>query len=336
MTDGVDDLVWMRLEEPSAAGAARRYVSDLSRRLEFDEQRTAEVAIATTELATNAVVHAVEGALLVRVRRQAARPSIEVLVMDAGPGMSSVAASSEDGRSTRGTLGIGLGSVRRLATRLQISSVLDRGTVVWAEFRAEHPPPGPLHDRRWDGLTRPMTGEVVCGDSWAARDEGDRVSVMLADGLGHGELAARASRAAVDSFVSGPLRGPSEALAAAHRQMTGTRGAAVMVVESSPDRSVRFAGMGNVVARVVGFERTTTLSSQPGIVGQHAKQVREQRVEHEPQALIVVHSDGLTAKWDQSLLHGYGMHQPTVAAAVLLRDAGLRQDDASVVAVRTV
>ena len=57
---------------------------------------------------------------------------------------------------------------------------------------------------------------------------------------------------------------------------------------------------------------------------------------HEPQALIVVHSDGLTAKWDQSLLHGYGMHQPTVAAAVLLRDAGLRQDDASVVAVRTV
>jgi hypothetical protein len=48
----------------------------------------------------------------------------------------------------------------------------------------------------------------------------------------------------------------------------------------------------------------------------------------------VVHSDGLTNKWelrDWSSALGFG---PTVISTVLLREAGLRQDDASVVVLR--
>jgi hypothetical protein len=64
--------------------------------------------------------------------------------------------------------------------------------------------------------------------------------------------------------------------------------------------------------------------------------VREQIVEHEPGATLVIHSDGLTSKWDGSLLRAYSNRNPTVIGAVLLRDAGLRQDDATVVVLSLV
>ena len=43
----------------------------------------------------------------------------------------------------------------------------------------------------------PIHTETVSGDSWGMRSERDRVVVMVADGLGHGQGAAEASQEAV-------------------------------------------------------------------------------------------------------------------------------------------
>ena len=51
------------------------------------------------------------------------------------------------------------------------------------------------------------------------------------------------------------------------------------------------------------------------------------------EAFLIVHSDGLTDKWDVNDWAGAVGYGPTVLCATLLRAAGLRQDDASVVAV---
>jgi hypothetical protein len=63
------------------------------------------------------------------------------------------------------------------------------------------------------GVTRPISGEEVCGDTWAARlDETDpdaqggpgaadpAILLMLCDGLGHGPLAAAAATRAKAAF----------------------------------------------------------------------------------------------------------------------------------------
>ncbi|NYV75808.1 ATP-binding protein, partial [Streptomyces sp. UH6] len=63
-----EDVVWLRDQE-SFPAAARIAAVSVARRIGFDEQRCAEVALAVSEAATNLRRHAVDGALLLRVVR---------------------------------------------------------------------------------------------------------------------------------------------------------------------------------------------------------------------------------------------------------------------------
>jgi hypothetical protein len=47
-----------------------------------------------------------------------------------------------------------------------------------------------------------------------------------------------------------------------------------------------------------------------------------------------MHSDGLTERWQASDMPGFLDHTPLVAAAQLLREAGVRRDDAGVVVAK--
>ena len=328
----VDDLEWIQVEEASAVGSVRRTTSSVATRLGFGAQRVAEVAIASSELATNAHVHGIASSVLVRARHAGRASTVELIGIDTGPGDDHIQAAFEDGVSRRGTLGLGLGSVRRLANRFDVHSVRGKGTVLAAVFARE------LSDvvqvPAVDGLTRPIRGEQVCGDGWASIHEDGRIALIVADGLGHGPHAAQASEAVIAEFARDPWRAPGEVLAAAHRRAAGTRGAAVSVLRIDlATRRLRFAGIGNVAARVVGMDTTSGLVPQPGIVGQQMRTVREVEATVGPGCLVVVHSDGLTAKWDLSRIDGATRQAPDVIAGLLLREAS-RPDDATVVVAR--
>jgi hypothetical protein len=117
-----------------------------------------------------------------------------------------------------------------------------------------------------------------------------------------------------------------------HRELAGTRGAAVAVADIDRDAGqVRFAGVGNVSTWIDDGERRRSLLSQPGIVGAQARTIREDVYELPRGALVVLHSDGLTDKWDLAQVPGLRRRSATVMAAALLRLAGVRHDDASVV-----
>ena len=49
---------------------------------------------------------------------------------------------------------------------------------------------------------------------------------------------------------------------------------------------------------------------------------------------VVLHTDGVTDRWDLAAYPGLVTHQPVVVAATLLRDAGVRRDDAGVLVVK--
>ncbi|HEY4332582.1 MAG TPA: SpoIIE family protein phosphatase, partial [Ilumatobacteraceae bacterium] len=238
-----------------------------------------------------------------------------------------------DGVSRHGTLGIGLGAIRRIANRFDIHSVPGRGSIFAVTFAQDRKLVPAAH--LIDGISRPITGEIVCGDAWAYRVDGRRVAVLVADGLGHGQLAANAANTAVEVFGRDPWLGPSEVLQSAHRAMGATRGAAAAAVDIDLESgALRFAGVGNIAARIVGAERANGLISQPGIVGQQMRNVREITLTMSRGLVLILHSDGLTSKWEpQSIPHLTS--QPTdIMCAALLREAGLRQDDATVVALR--
>src|ERR1700691_431675 len=158
-------------------------------RLQFPPARADQLALAVTEAASNLHKHAEQGSLLLAIGRDADPPGIVLVTIDAGPGLPDVGAAWRDGHSTSGTLGIGLGAIRRLADFCDLYSVPGRGTALVARFWPA-PPPGPV---RYAGLVRPITGETECGDVFGAAQTASGVTGVLCDGLGHGPLAASAA-----------------------------------------------------------------------------------------------------------------------------------------------
>jgi anti-sigma regulatory factor (Ser/Thr protein kinase) len=326
----VEDVAWIPVEDPSSVGRVRRVVSRLAEQLGFAETRVAELALAATEIGTNLDKHADRGVVLVRSLRASTEFAIEVVAMDRGPGIADVALVRQDGESTSGTLGIGLGAVARLADSCGIASRPGHGTVLAARF---HPRRGPLTEIPDDvaGLTRAIDGEEVCGDAYAVRRGTDRLTLMMCDGSGHGPLAAFASQAAVRLFCERESASPEEMVARIHAELRGTRGGAVAVADVDlVARKVRFAGLGNIAGAVLTDTRKQGMISVPGVAGHQAHALRAYDYELPPGAAVVLHSDGLSERWtagrDDGLLTGSAI----VIAMALLRDAGVRKDDACV------
>jgi anti-sigma regulatory factor (Ser/Thr protein kinase) len=83
--------------EPNQAGEARRTAVRLAEAIGLDEQARGEVAIVATELATNLARYARNGSLLIQALALPAGPAIELLSIDAGPGMADIRACLQDG-----------------------------------------------------------------------------------------------------------------------------------------------------------------------------------------------------------------------------------------------
>jgi hypothetical protein len=223
-------------------------------------------------------------------------------------------------------LGIGLGAIERLSSWSDSLSIPGEGTVLAVEIWAGPAPPRP--STAW--LTRALAGEDECGDAVAARDRDGRIVVLVVDGLGHGPLAAQASVAAVRAFREHPCTTAGAIVGDLHRALSGTRGAALAVADiDARARAVTYAGIGNIAGWIVDQTNRRGMISSPGIAGHNARGVREWRYDLPAGSRVVLHSDGLTSKWTPgpALLS----RDPVLGAAVLLRDAGTRHDDASVV-----
>ncbi|GAA0391113.1 hypothetical protein GCM10009530_47980 [Microbispora corallina] len=183
------------------------------------------------------------------------------------------------------------------------------------------------------GVRRPIGDEVVCGDAFAFVDTPDAVTVLVCDGLGHGDAAAQASREAVRIFQEGPGLAPEAVLERVHRGLSHMRGGAVAVARIERER-VSFAGLGNVSGWIAHAEGRQGMVSLPGIAGHQGRRTQRYEYALPPHATVILHSDGIGDRWDPGSLPGLFARSPAVVAPTLLRDAGGRRDDACVVALR--
>jgi anti-sigma regulatory factor (Ser/Thr protein kinase) len=318
--------------DASRVGEARRHAAQLAGECGLDDVHAGRLAIVVTELATNLVRHARAGQLLLSARPQ--RGEVEVIAIDEGPGIADVERSLHDGFSTGGTSGTGLGAVRRLSQSFDLHSSVPQGTVVVARVRADD-------TRRSSAgicagaVSLAAPGERVCGDGWGFALDGDRAAVMVADGLGHGPDAAEASQAALETFAAQPMADPRELLQHAHARLRATRGAAVMVLQADAGAgTVRSAGAGNVMARLLSGVSDRTILCQHGTAGVTIRSPDEATTAWPAHAMLVVFSDGIESRWKSEELVPVLGRDPTVAAAVLARDHCRGRDDATVAVLR--
>ena len=323
------DLRWLRVEDPSAAAACRNAALTLAARLGFPAPRTGELALAVTEAASNLHKHARQGWMLLRITRAGLRPGIELVTIDAGPGLRDTRAALRDGHSTSGSLGIGLGAINRLADFCDLYSMPGHGTALVARF---WPGPGEAA-ARCAGLVRPITGETECGDVFGAAETEAGVTGVLCDGLGHGPLAAMAAAQGVAAVLEDPQGEPAALVERAHRRMMSTRGGAIGVVRLA-DGAVWFAGLGNVAAMILAEGTRKSMLSVPGIAGHQARTIRQFEYTAPPGAAVILHSDGISNRWEPGALPGLNARDPLVIGAALLAEAGTRRDDAGVLVIK--
>jgi anti-sigma regulatory factor (Ser/Thr protein kinase) len=319
--------------DPSRVGEARRHAANLARDAGFGDVDAGRLAIVVTELANNLVRHAMHGQLLLCARPD--RREVEVVAIDRGPGIENTARSLGDGFSTGGTPGTGLGAVQRLSQDFDIHSTVPEGTVVLARLRASDAPPHAAPRVCSGGISIAAPGETRCGDAWAVAFDAEGAILLVADGLGHGPDAADAANEAVGEFRRDPGGAPSQLVERMHRQLRGTRGAALAVLKADvAAATVRVAGAGNVIGRIVSGTSDRTLLTQHGTAGVQMRSAHETESAWPEHAVVVLHTDGIESRWRPELLHGLLGRDPTLAAAVLVRQHCRGRDDATVAVLR--
>ena len=326
-----------RIDDPSQAAEARRTARVLAAGAGFDEASKERVSIVVTEAGTNVLKHARGGQLLLRLLSAG---DIEMLALDSGPGIADVEACLRDGYSTTGTCGTGLGAIARLSYYCDVYSKPGHGTALLARVA-----PSTNGHRSGRYATGPDAlgviqvakhGEEMCGDQWGIETSGVHTSMLLADGLGHGPDAAKASNAAIAVLERHPDLSPRDLIETVHLALRPTRGAAVAAARlDSERRIITFAGLGNISAKVVPpAEAERHMVSVNGTAGVEARTIREFTYPWPEGSLVILHSDGIGTHWGLHNYPGLQVRHPSLIAGVIYRDHARQNDDATIVVLK--
>ncbi len=320
------------INDASAVGDARREAALLCQQLNWPETDAGKVGIIVTEAGKNLLKHAVRGQMLLRRLEDDTDEGVEIMALDQGPGMADVAKCMTDGYSTAGSPGTGLGAIVRLSTVFDIYSQVGKGTVLVSRLWSK----GARRRRLEVGVVcaAAIPGDE-CGDAWSLKLHPERARILLADGLGHGVLAARAADEAVRIFVENQSLDGLQMIQYMHGALRSTRGASLAIADmETGNQVVRYYGVGNISATILQDSSSRSLVSHNGTVGHELHTVREFTYPWSTSALLVMHSDGLTSRWKLDAYPGLASRHPSVIAGVLFRDYQRGKDDASVVVVR--
>ncbi|MBR0806745.1 SpoIIE family protein phosphatase [Bradyrhizobium japonicum] len=323
------------VNDQSGVAEARRTATDLAGRTGFTEVETGKLALIATELSTNLVKHGSGGEILVGGYEDNESKGIEILALDKGAGMSNVAACLEDGYSSAGTAGRGLGAVIRQSHFVDIGSWPGQGTAVLARVapgtpQADKPPNSPT----WGGISIAKAGQDVCGDAWTVSNTGNLRTLLVADGLGHGPDAAEASVAAVRLFHRYNGHTVANLLDYIHGGLRSTRGAAVSIARFDPvARKIIFSGVGNVAGMIATPGETRRMVSMAGTAGFNARKIQSFDYPFE-RGLVILYSDGLASSWTVDRYTNLANLHPSLIAAILYRDFTRHRDDATVLVAK--
>ncbi|HEU4564336.1 MAG TPA: SpoIIE family protein phosphatase [Gemmatimonadaceae bacterium] len=320
--------------EPGQVGEARQAASAMAMAAGFGEEDRARVAVVATEAAANVLRHAGGGELVLRPVERGGAAAVEVMALDRGPGIADAdAAGVTAERSVAPDAPLtGLGAIARLSERFDLYSAPGQGTALIARVWARTPPPAPIDI---GAVSLPRGREPRSGDAWSIAHRGDVTLFMVADGVGHGPLAAAAAAEAARIFHGQARRTPREIIEVAHAALRSTRGASMAVALVIPGEGVvRFAGIGSVGGAIFDGQQSRPLATHNGIVGHELRRVHEEVYPLPHEGVLILHSGGIAAQSRIDDYPGLASRDPSLIAGVMYRDFGRNREDVTVVVAR--
>jgi hypothetical protein len=263
---------------------------------------------------------------------------IEILSLDNAPGMNNPLRMLEDGVSTVGTFGQGLGAIKRLSDEFDIYSEVGKGTIVLSRFyRKGFKKTADNKCPEFNAIVVPLKGEKESGDGWSIKHRRGSCIILALDGLGHGPDAQAATQKAINIFQGCDEELPNEILKKIHSEISKTRGAVGSVASiDTRNGKMMYCGLGNISGRIISKLESKSLISYSGILGYNMPNTfHNHTFDWNENSLLILHSDGIKTKWDFLRYTDWQKYDTALIAASIYKDNVRRTDDAMVIAGRT-
>jgi anti-sigma regulatory factor (Ser/Thr protein kinase) len=303
----------------------------------FDENRAGKVDLIISELTSNLGKYADGGRVLAGMNGDVNGEYFEVISLDDGPGIADLPRVLSDGYSSAGSLGHGLGSIRRLSDHSDLYSLRGWGTIVSARIYKTEPG---SRKKALDcqGLNVSKPGEQVSGDGYCIRETPEGFRLLMADGLGHGVEAHTAVEKACEAFHISRESGPAETIRFIHERIRKTRGIVGLVVFF--DKAARrwsIAGVGNIGVRWMGHNNSRSYVSYNGIIGFSIPgTINDQVLSQDEFSQFIACSDGIRSRWELAKFPGIGHHDGMIIASAIYKEFVRGNDDASIIVCKSV
>jgi len=314
----------------------KRDIHQLAADAGFDNKKLADIDLIISELTSNLHKYATAGEILAGIFQESGgNQYLEVISIDHGPGLADVQKVMTDGYSTSGTMGIGLGSIKRLSDKFDLYSQKGWGTTVLSRVYAR-----PITDLNQHAsaieirrLIIAMPGQHTSGDGSYYKRTDSHFKLLVADGLGHGPEANLAVNEAVHAFKSCPYHSPGEILKYIHHSIRKTRGiVAAVVVYDLKTKKWAIAGVGNISSRLSNYMEIKNQMSYNGIVGHNIPNtINDHEALLEDFNQITLCSDGIKSRWENAKYPGILRCDLTIQMAAIYKDFARHTDDMSVV-----
>lgn len=323
-------------------GKVRRGVTDLFKDT-GNQVFINNISIICNELTSNLIKHTKRGGdiLFRRLNRDKAY-GLEIISLDQGPGMEESQKMMQDGTSTTGSSGIGMGAIKRLSDYFDVYSFLGKGTAIlsrtWNTIPLKNdllPPftrissPGLV----LDSVSIPKPRYETTGDEWAFWNIKKIWRLIVVDGTGHGSRASLAARDAIAVFLKNKSDPLEKLIKKIHDKLLATVGASIAVVEIDIKKnSFEMISIGNISLRIFDPKNSEIQCiSSGGSVGNRLIHNKTSRYAWTPQSTLIAHTDGIRRfSLDKTVLS----KDPVLIAALLFRDFFRGNDDGTVVVVR--
>jgi anti-sigma regulatory factor (Ser/Thr protein kinase) len=323
------------IRDASDVGRLRRAVLEMAKVEGLNDENCGRLAIISNEISTNILKHSKsKGHVLVRKINIISRIGLEIIGIDKGVGIKNVSNAIKDGYSTAGSLGMGLGAIKRLSDSFDIYSNLKNGTAILSRVY-ENTNLSNIKDETFyntGAVSVQMPGQEVCGDDWCIVNFKNKIMILIVDGLGHGYGASKASQSAIECFKNNLSFNLEELIYKLDKSLIGTRGAVLSIAFiDQENNNILYAGIGNISAKIISNNKQQSILTYDGMVGGNVITVKQLSYLLPENSILILNTDGLHSNISIEDYPGLSNRSASLIAGVIYRDYSRGNDDATVI-----
>ena len=332
------------ITDSASLSLARSRVRASARRLQFSQKVSEAAQLVCSEILNNQLKHVAYPGIFQIWELTWPDKYLDFFALDCGGGIRNIVEALTDGYSTAGTLGRGLGALRRFSSDYEIYSLTKsgnpasfwHGTAVWARFSNKIKKKAKEISEIETGLfIRPLGDTLYNGDAIYLKDDSSGISWIHLDAVGHGERAWEIIKNIGDVIV--PCEYVDDVIKDIDTILKGKKGAmGIAASYNFREKIVNICGVGDINACIVGGGKKKMVPLSEGILGRDHRALKISHIPISEGDLFITASDGLRYRWDPSFFPGLWSRHPQMIAFMLGYLLSRGNDDKSLFILKKV